>query len=68
MSLKEVTPENMLKQAEVLCRVCGHWNPVDGEQVTRLVSDTGMVTGKFWTERLEAWKMNPPKLRIYGEG
>jgi hypothetical protein len=67
MSLKEVTMENMLKQAKILCRVCGHWNPIDGPQVSKLVKDTGMVTGKFWTKALERYAINRPVLRVYGE-
>lgn len=64
--LKDVTWQAMLDQAKVLCRLCGHWNPPD-RMVTELVSKTGEVTGKFWTEVLEKWKANKPILRIYGE-
>jgi len=67
MHLRDVTPANMLKQAAVLCRICGHWNPVDGPVVSRLVSDTGMVTGDFWTKKLAEFETNRPVLRVYGE-
>lgn len=65
MSLAEVTWEAMQEQAKVLCRVCGQWNPTD-TLVTQKVIDTGKVTGAFWAEKLAAYKVNPPKLRIYG--
>lgn len=67
MSLREVTMDAMLAQAKVLCRICGHWNPIDGPQVSKLVKETGMVTGKFWTDALERWRVQRPVLRIYGE-
>lgn len=72
MRLRDVTPATMLEQAKVLCRLCGHWNPVDAtptneKRVSRLVKETGMVTGKFWTETLARYNESKPKLRIYGE-
>lgn len=67
MHLRDVTMQNMLEQAKVLCRCCGHWNPPDGTVVTQLVKDTGMVTGQFWTEKLAAWAREKPKMRVYGE-
>lgn len=39
----------------------------EGEQVSKLVKETGMVTGKFWTEALARYAVEKPKLRIYGE-
>lgn len=65
MSLKEVTWERMLQQAKILCRVCGHHNPPD-KQVTQLVSETGEITGAFWTDRLAAFKKQRPQLKVYG--
>lgn len=67
MHLKDVTWDAMLEQAKVLCRICGHWNPPSGDLVTRKVSETGMVTGRFWTETLRRYKEKKPVLRIYGE-
>lgn len=65
MELKDVTWDVMMKQADVLCRICGHWNPPDHLD-TEKVAKTGEVTGAFWTERLEAYKKNKPVLRMYG--
>lgn len=72
MTLAEVTHKNMMGQAGVICRVCGHWNPRDatpdnGKVVTQLVSLTGHVTGDFWTRTLAAYNTSKPVLRIYGE-
>lgn len=67
MRLEDVTWDAMMKQSEVLCRVCGHWNPVDGQEVTKLVSETGKVTGEFWTRKLGEYRANKPRLRVYGE-
>lgn len=64
MRLADVTWDNMLKQARVLCRLCGHWGP-EGELNVK-VSASGQVTGKYWTEKLEQFRKSPPKLRIYG--
>lgn len=66
MELKNLTWEAMLQQAKVLCRVCGHWNP-DHTVITKKVTETGEITGAFWTEKLAAYKKSPPKLRVYGE-
>jgi hypothetical protein len=53
--LRRVTLRNMLEQAKVLCRLCGHWNPPDGT-VTKLVTETGQVTGPFWTEAIAGYR------------
>lgn len=66
MSLRDVTWEKMYEQAKILCRICGHWNPVAGPLVTKLVKHTGQVTGRFWQEALERYKANKPKLSVYG--
>lgn len=66
MRLRDVTWQAMLEQAKVLCRCCGHWNP-DDHLVTRKVSDTGQVTGPFWTAALARYKVKKPVLRIYPE-
>ena len=71
MSLKDVTFRRMLEQAKPLCCRCGHWNATDatfenGKIVTKLISETGMITGKFWTETLAAYNKEKPKLKIYG--
>jgi hypothetical protein len=69
MRLRDVTWESMLEQAKVLCRVCGHWNP-DGTLITKKVTETGEVTGKFWTEALAKYNSKgyrAPPMRIYGE-
>lgn len=67
MHLKDVTMESMEEQAKVLCRVCGHWNPLDGPVTTRPVKETGQVTGKFWTDAIAKYNTDRPKLRVYGE-
>jgi hypothetical protein len=70
MRLQDVTWQAMLDQARVLCRVCGHWNPIDATEQTRLndlVSVSGKVTGKFWTEQLAAFHENRPVMRVYGQ-
>lgn len=68
MSLHGVTLNAMLEQAKVLCRVCGHWNPPDGSVVTKPVSETGQVTGPFWTRTLALYKnKNVNQLRLYGQ-
>jgi hypothetical protein len=66
MKLEDVTWESMLGQAKILCRICGHWNPPTGEQVTKRVTETGEVTGKYWTETLARYKERKPVLRVYG--
>jgi hypothetical protein len=67
MHLKDVTWDAMMAQAKVLCRICGHWNPMDGTMVSKLVKETGEVTGAFWTEKLAAYQRERPKMRVYGE-
>ena len=68
MRLADVTWEAMIEQSKVLCRICGHWNVDERGQFARgkLVTETGKVTGSFWTEALERWKTRPPELRVYG--
>jgi hypothetical protein len=53
-----------MEQSKTLCRVCGHWTAPDG--TAKLVSETGRVTGEFWTGRLAAYKISKPTLRVYG--
>lgn len=65
LSLKEVTWAAMLDQAKVICRCCGHWNP-DDHMVTKKVSETGEVTGKFWTDAIAAYKTKKPEMSVYG--
>ena len=65
--LRDVTMDAMLAQARVLCRLCGHWNPSDGTEVTKQVSETGMVTGQFLTLALKRYEIDPPKMTLYGE-
>lgn len=72
MRLSEVTHERMMEQAKVLCRLCGHWNPIDatwenGKAVTKKISETGLVTGPFWTKTLAAYHEKKPTLRVYGD-
>jgi hypothetical protein len=68
MHLKDVTFESMENQAKVLCSRCGHHNPVDGSPLTtQLVSKTGHVTGKFWTEALKKFKEKKPIMKVYGK-
>jgi hypothetical protein len=31
------------------------------------VSATGEVTGAYWTEQLAKWKVEKPKMRVYGD-
>jgi hypothetical protein len=67
MRLEDVTWESILEQGRKLCRLCGHWNPLSGRLVTRKVTETGEVTGKFWSEALAAYKANRSKLKVYGD-
>ena len=67
MRLRDVTMDAMLEQAKTLCRACGHWNTAD-RILTEKVSVTGEVTGPFWTEKLAAFKMKRPALRLYNGG
>lgn len=66
MRLADVTWERMLEQAKVLCKICGHWNPSD-HLITDKVTQTGQVTGKFWTEALARYQKAKPPMRVYGE-
>ena len=78
MQLSELTYEAMLKQADLICHVCGHWNPVtgtpaeggygNGPQVLRdnMLAKTGIVKGPFWEKALANYKANPPVLSLYG--
>ena len=65
MRLKDVTWDAMMEQSAVLCRHCGHWNPFVG-MVSQQVTETGEVTGVFWTEKLKQFKKQAPVLRVYG--
>ena len=67
MNLRDVTWDSMIDQSKILCRKCGHWNPTDGTEVTKQVSETGMVTGDFWRETLRAYNEQKPTLKTYGE-
>jgi len=68
MHLKDVTWDAMIDQSKILCRICGHWNPVDGSPlVTKKVKETGQITGKFWTEKLALYNLNKPVLSVLGE-
>ncbi len=66
-NLCDVTWDSMIEQSKVLCRICGHWNPSDSI-VTKKVTETGEVTGPFWTQKLKEFKANKPKLTVYGTG
>lgn len=67
MHLKDVTMAVMMEQSKVLCRLCGHWNPKDGPEVTEQVSETGHVTGAFWTKALADYNSGKTrKLGLYG--
>lgn len=66
--LKDVTWDRlMIDHSKILCRICGHWNPAEGPKVTKLVTETGEITGPYWTEKLAAFKKQRPKLKVYGE-
>jgi hypothetical protein len=72
MHLSEVTWQSMLEQARVLCRICGHHNPCnpktgESEKISRNVSETGHVTGLYWTRKLAEYAKQRPPMRIYGE-
>ena len=56
MFLKEVTWDSMMEQSKVLCRICGHWNPMTGPLVTKKVSETGTVTGPFWAKAIAEYR------------
>jgi hypothetical protein len=66
MRLRDLNWEAMMEQSKILCRICGHWNPWGINQSQR-VTETGEVTGQFWTETLAAFNKQKPKLRIYGQ-
>jgi hypothetical protein len=73
-SLKGVTWDAIMEQAKVLCRICGHWNPMSWtnpavflDPVTQKVSDTGQVTGEFWTKHIASFNREHPKMTVYGE-
>lgn len=73
MSLRDVTWEAMLEQSKHLCHLCGQWNPPSANptlpetMATRKVTETGGVTGPFWTERIAAFQRQKPAMRVYGE-
>lgn len=67
MKLKDLTWQAMIEQSKTLCRLCGHWTPFQSPVTAPLISVTGEVTGKFWTEALEKYQKEKPKLRVYGE-
>jgi hypothetical protein len=70
-SLKDLTWQSMLDQAKILCRICGHHNSPDATpetRVTKLVSETGEVTGPFWTQALAEWHHKKPRMTVYGGG
>jgi len=78
MNLADLTYEAVIKQADLLCHVCGHWNPITGTpaeggygkgpQVLRdnMLAKTGAVTGPFWEKALADYKASPPVLSLYG--
>lgn len=66
MKLRDVTTEAMLKQAEVLCRLCGHWTAPGSSERPPKVSETGQVTGQFWADRIMAYKLRRPIMTSYG--
>jgi hypothetical protein len=66
MRLKDLTWQAMLDQAKLLCNKCGHHNP-DSHLVTKKVSETGEITGPFWSEALRKYQEKRPTLRVYGE-
>jgi hypothetical protein len=66
MRLEDLTHEAMLKQADEICHLCGHWNPTDGTLRANMLRKTGNVMGPFWAEQLRDWQPKP--MSIYGEG
>jgi hypothetical protein len=71
MELRQVTWDAMEAQAKVVCRVCGHWNPpgTTPEQLApRKVTSTGEITGPFWDEKIAAYQLSRPPMRLYGAG
>lgn len=64
-TLAQVTWESMISQANILCRICGHWAPNSLER-NPLVTETGEVTGAFLAEALARYRQFPPKMTRYG--
>lgn len=63
MHLQDLTYEACLKQADEICKYCGHW---DAEHRANLVTQTGHIMSPFWQEAVRKYKENPPQLSIYG--
>jgi hypothetical protein len=66
MRLSDLTHEVMLEQAERLCHVCGHWNPINGPCRKNSIRETGQITGGYWTAVLSSWTQ--PPMSHYGPG
>jgi len=62
--LADVTWQAMLEQAKLLCRYCGHWNPVD-HRTSKRVEETGEVTGPFWKAAIEKYREKRPEMTVY---
>jgi hypothetical protein len=67
MELAGVTWDAMMEQARILCRLCGHWNPMDGSRLSQKVEETGQVTGAYWQKKLAEYSTAKPCMRIYGK-
>ncbi len=63
MQLKDVTYAAMLKQAEGLCHLCGHWT--GPKRPFRKTNDTGQVNSPYWGKVLTNWC--PPAMSLYGK-
>lgn len=64
--LRDATPENFAKQAEALCKYCGHWN--GGEREHTWITKCDKEMSPFWTTAIEKYKESPSILTTYGEG
>jgi hypothetical protein len=62
MRLADVTHAAMVKQAERLCNICGHWTG----PTTDTLSQTGAITGPFWREAIARYKQAVPPMSTYG--
>ena len=60
--LSDVTFSIMQKQAESLCKICGHWS--DEEHSPCKIKTHGTQSSEFWKNTLRDWKQ--PEMTVYG--
>jgi hypothetical protein len=67
MSLHDMTFDAMYEQSKQICRLCGHWGPVDDPDPGIKVIKSGPVTGNFWAEKIAKWQESPPPMSVVYE-